>query len=164
MRMHRDAAYSEFLERRFGYHAWKTPPAGGSEIGLPLPAFAGTELPGWTLRRTARSRQPDGTPLERAIWVGAANPEQVLDVEMFERDGLCAAREYVLTLLGDMQGAAAQREPAESLGDVAFRLGNSAVVFARRNIVVRIRNAGSAIASGIEAARMLDDRLTNPAS
>jgi len=164
MLMHRDAPYSEYLERRFGFDAWKTPPAGVPETGLSLPAFAGDELPGWTLRRTARSRQPDGTPLERAIWVGAADPDQVLDIEVFERDGPCAAREFVLTLLGDMQGAAAQREPAESLGDVAFRLGRRAVVFARRNLVVRIRNAGSAIASGIEPARVLDGRLTIPAS
>jgi hypothetical protein len=100
----------------------------------------------------------------RGFWVGAANPERVLDVEIFEREGPCAAREYMLTLLGDMQGATASREPAESLGDVAFRLGDRAVVFARRNLVIRIRNAGPEIANGMEPARMLDDRLTGPES
>lgn len=157
--MQRDAPYTQYLERRFGYDAWKT--AGGAEVatGLPLPVFNGDELHGWALDRTSRSRQPDGTPLVRAFWIGAANPEQVLDVEVFERDGCCAAREYVLTLLGDMQGARASREPEESLGDVAFRLGESAVVFARRNLVVRIRNAGSAIVDGVEPARVLDEQL-----
>lgn len=161
--MQRDAPYNEYLERRYEYHAWKSA-LGDAESGLPLPTFTGGELPGWTLCRTSRSRHPDGTPLMRGFWVGAANPERVLDVEIFEREGPCAAREYVLTLLGDMQGATASREPAESLGDVAFRLGDRAVVFARRNLVIRIRNAGPEIANGMEPARMLDDRLTGPES
>lgn len=158
--MQRDAPYTEYLERRFGYNAWKSTAIGEVQTGLPLPDFCGDELRGWTLCRSARSRQPDGTQLVRGFWACAANPDQVLDVEVFERDGSCAAREYVLTLLGDMQGAEASRDPAESFGDVAFRLGNSAVVFARRNLVVRIRNAGSDIVDGSEPARMLDDRLT----
>ena len=157
--MQRDAPYTRYLEQRFGYDAWKA--TGGAEVatGLPLPDFSGDELGGWTMDRSSRSRQPDGTPLVRAIWICAADPEQVLDVEVFEREGCCAAREYVLILLGDMQGARASREPEESLGDVAFRLGESAVVFARRNLVVRIRNAGSTIVDSVQPARILDERL-----
>jgi hypothetical protein len=158
--MQRDAPYTRYLERRFGYDAWKADTGAEVATALPLPAFSGDELLGWTMNRISRTRQPDGTPLVRAFWVGVANPDAVLDVEVFEREGCCAAREYVLTLLGDMQGARASREPQESLGDVAFRLGDSAVVFARRNLVVRIRNAGAAVVDGVEPARVLDERLT----
>ena len=158
--MSREAPYTEYLERRYEYNAWKTPPGVESQAGLCLPAFCGDELPGWKLQRTARSQQPDGTPLVRGFWVADHDANRVLDVEVFDRDAARGAREYVLTLLGDMQGSAAAREPADSLGDVAFRVGDSAVVFARRNLVVRIRNAGCAVASGIPAARVLDDRLT----
>ena len=157
--MPREARYTEFLERRYQYKAWKTPPEVEALSGLRLPLFKGDELPGWNLRRASHFTQPDGTPLVRGFWVAEHDADRVLDVEVFDLDAARGAREFVLTLLGDMQGAPAAREPDETLGDVAFRLGDSAVVFARRNLVIRIRSAGCEIESGIPPARVLDDRL-----
>lgn len=159
--MQREAHYTDYLERRYEYSAWKAAADVESQTHLTMPAFRGDELPGWSLQRASKSRQLDGTPLVRGFWVADGDPERVLDVEVFDCSRACGARAFMLTLLGDMQGATASREPAESLGDVAFRLGgDKAVVFARRNVVVRIRNAGNAVASGIAPARALDNRLT----
>ena len=123
--------------------------------------FSGTELPGWTLRRGSRRTGDDGIPLVRGIWALAAGDDaRLLDVEIWLCASPTAAREYLLSVLGDMQGPVASRVDADAPGEVAFRLGgDSAIAFARGRAVVRVRNAGPKVASVAAESMQLDSWL-----
>ena len=67
------------------------------------------------------------------------------------------AKEYLLSVLGDMQGPAATRGGAGSPGDIAFRLGgDSAIAFVRGRVVVRLRNAGKPVVPLTAQAAAID--------
>jgi hypothetical protein len=163
--MHREVPYTEFLERRFDFAAWKGAPAAPERReGVAISAFTGDELPGWLLQRTTCCSHPDGPMVARGFWVGAESAATVLDVEVFECEGPRAARSWLLTLLGDMQGLTIEREEGASFGDVGFRAGGDrALVFARLNVVVRIRNTGDVVACPLDAARLVDAWLCDAA-
>lgn len=154
-----DPAYLEQLQRRHTFAEWQVPKV--SEPVQPPEGFSGRELPGWNLRRTGRPPATDGVTSIRGLWTPAkGGDEPMLDVEVW----LCAtpadARAWLLALLGDMQGPVGDRVPDGGPGEVAFRLGGgSAVLFARGQAVVRLRNAGRQVVNVGAEATAIDQWL-----
>ena len=75
--MSREAPYTEYLERRYEYNAWKTPPGVESQAGLCLPAFCGDELPGWKGDALALDESPDGQNSAMSLRYGSYGLELV---------------------------------------------------------------------------------------
>jgi hypothetical protein len=159
--MQTDARYLELLRDRYQFADWEGDTGSPQGPELRIIPFTGDELPGWTLQRGTRGTGMQNVPMVRGIWVSArGEADRALDVEVFQCSSAAAAREYLLVLLGDMQGPVAGRLPPGSLGDVGFHLGNdSAVAFVRGNLVVRIRNAGRKVGSVAAEAAAIDARI-----
>ena len=158
--MQTDPGYLAVLRERYRYAEWSEAAAANSVVQR-MESFRGTELPGWTLRRGTRTTPFGGVTLVRGIWSASAAGDQgddrALDVELLVCTNSAAARELLLSMLGDMQGPAATRLSAGSIGDVAFHLGgDSAIMFARANVVVRVRNAGRLVLSVAKEAAAMD--------
>jgi hypothetical protein len=155
-----DPAYLEYLQRQFAFAEWRVSD-GAADVAQSVEAFTGKELPGWTLRRGTRRTGEDGVPLIRGIWsLSPDNDTRLLDVEVWLCGTPAAAREYLLSVLGDMQGPVASRADGGAPGEVAFRLGgDSAMAFARGRAVVRVRNAGRQVSSVATEAAQLDSWL-----
>jgi hypothetical protein len=156
-----DSGYLEYLQKQYAFAEWRVTDSGADGV-QEIDAFTGKELPGWTLRRGSRRVGDDGVALVRGIWSRASESDaRLVDVEVWLCASPSAAREYLLGVLGDMQGPAAARVEPPALGDIAFALGGeSAVVFARGRAVVRVRNAGREVSSVAAEAKQLDGWLT----
>ncbi|MGQ0650240.1 MAG: hypothetical protein ACT4P7_22085 [Gemmatimonadaceae bacterium] len=158
-----DPGYLTVLRERYRFAEWSEP-AGDSDVVQGIESFRGNELPGWTLRRGTRTSPYEDVTLVRGIWsstrAGTKVDERALDVELFICKTPAAARELLLSVLGDMQGPPASRLPPGSIGDVAFHLGgDSAIMFARANLVARVRNAGRVVSGVMTEASVIDALL-----
>lgn len=151
-----DPSFLKLLQERYAYVEWQS--ARTETVELQLRDFTGDELPGWTLSRGS-ARGENGVRVTRGIWTNQRNAERLLDVEVITTASESAARAHLLDILGDMQGPLGTRLPPDAgIGDIAFTLGGeSAIMFARGAVVVRVRNAGRAVESVQPEAKVIDD-------
>ena len=157
-----DSAQIEVLKERYRFDEWKGDSAAAAIERTQALSLSGNEFPGWQLARQARqTADVSGVrSVIRSTWqrVGA-NQEELLGVDVAECDSPAAARETLLRVLGEFQGP--QLTPVNGIGDVAFGTpGETAIVFARGNVMATIRNAGRRVVPLGDVARTLDALLS----
>ena len=153
-----EAGLKRFLEQRYDARRWH----GRGGRGQPVISgfdFAGSELRGWTLvraRRDARARPP----VVRALWRRGESADELLALDVFECASVKAAHDQLIEALGNMESPAVKRQTEKNaVGDVAFALAGSMVLFSRGNLVVLIRNAGPKVVQVTTVAREIDALL-----
>jgi hypothetical protein len=155
-----DQQMRQFLEERSAASQWM---GGGAAGAIRNFNFTGSEISGWTLVRAQRS---EGTtpPSVLSVWRHGDATDEVISLRIVECTNAAAAREQLLEELGNFQSPVIQRlSGPNAVGDVAFGLGDTMILFVRANMVVVILNAGrkvvavTVIARGIDA--LLRDRL-----
>jgi len=150
-----DPGHKRYLQERLAADRWQG--RGGAAVIKGF-AFAGDELPGWTLLR-ARREERDGALRTRALWHRGDPAAELLSLDVWECASLAAAHDRLLEALGNTQSAAVRRQETGGVGDVGFALGDGMALFARSNMVVWIRNAGPRVVEVSPVARALDRHL-----
>jgi hypothetical protein len=153
-----DATHKRFLEKRYGASEWYGHGGRGRRVLKGL-HFEGSEIPGWTLHRVRRDVDAK-PPTIHSIWRHGESMSELLAVDVFECASVKAARDQLIEGLGNIESQAVERRAKENaVGDVAFGLGDTMMLFARVNVVVLIRNAGPTVVPVGRAARELDALL-----
>ena len=150
-----DVAQKAYLEQRHNAKAWYGR-GGRRRRSLQGFRFDGSELPGWTLQRVRLDEwaQP---PVLHSLWSRGDAMNELLAIDVFECASVRDAHEQLLEALGNIESDAIERRTGpNALGDVAFALADTLVLFARANVVVLLRNAGPTVVSVDEVARELD--------
>ena len=93
---------------------------------------------------TATGADPKGTrAASQSMWQEDAAADALLRVDLLEASSGTAARELVLELLGEFQSPEIKRVADPRAGELAFSgPGETAILFARANLVAMVRNAG----------------------
>jgi hypothetical protein len=150
-----EASQRDHLERR---HGLQGAPRRRRGAGEPRPitdfGFDGSELIGWTLYR-ARHDERTLPPSWRTLWDRGNPAAELLSIDVWKCASAAAAYDQLLEILGNVQCSPA----ATGIGDLAFSLGYSMLLFQRVNVVVFIRNAGPQIVEAEPVARALDQLL-----
>ncbi len=101
-------------------------------------------LPGYLTQRVQRS-EVFGAPANLSAWQSPAVKGRgaVVTIDSYEAVSRAAAEDILLQLLGTFQGPPLERlQGPEAPGDLAFAAGNGAVVFARGNLALALRDGG----------------------
>ena len=152
------------LKRRFNYEVWQV--KRGEDEGRPVSrvSLRGDELPGFVAHRIQRVEAAENFPAYvRSIWQQSKSEGDVLiTMDVYECASTSAAREFLLRLLGEFQSPEVERQTPGTVGDVAFVYpGDTMLLFARRNIVVWLRNAGPQVVSVLPLAQTIDRNLSS---
>jgi hypothetical protein len=150
-----DAGHRQYLEQRYAASEWRGRGAAGRRMITDFD-FSGSELSGWTLLR-ARREERAMPPALRTLWHRGDPAVELLSIDIWECVSIFAAHDQLLEVLANVQSNAVERY--EGLGDVAFRLGNTMVLFTRVNVVALIRNAGPTTVNVDPIARAIDELL-----
>ncbi len=154
--MHADQ--KRFLEERFHASEWHGRGGPGKRV-LKGFRFEGSEIRGWTLHRAQRDDRAE-PPAIRSLWRRGESDGEMLAVDVFECASVKAAHDQLLAVLANMESGAIERRTEKNAhGDVSFGLANTMLLFARANVVVLIRNAGTAVVPVDTVARELDALL-----
>jgi hypothetical protein len=167
--MQNDEGYKSHLEARYQFAAWQAPSKGVQGSSAQAPDPTSLQVPGWRLVRRSESQPQAGVAVSRSMWEGAAGSGpargvagRLLNLEIATCRTPAEARQYLLSLLGDMQGPVAIRDKDGVLGEVSFALGgDTALLFVRGSVAVRMRNGGREVVTLREAAKAIDDALTS---
>jgi len=154
-----DAALIAALKDRHRFGEWSAPdPAAGAFL-VWRHFLGGRELPGWRAHRIQRVEAPGFPPAHQSIWQRADGRGQILlAFDVYESPSAADAREFLVRLLAEFQSPLLERIPA--IGDVAFTVpGEGAILFARGNLVVALRNAGAETIALGDIARRYDENL-----
>jgi hypothetical protein len=148
----------ERLKKRYGWDEWGEAPAGREETPSLAARVDEGLLPGWRLQRTDPLSGEDLPGGIRTMWV--RDEGVALSVEIWQCASSAAARELLLQVLERFESPRVERaQGAAAVGEVAFAHGEQTLLFARKNLVVLVRNAGPRIVPALDAARTLDDGL-----
>jgi hypothetical protein len=153
-----DASHRTYLERRHDLRVRRRRGAGEPRV---ITSFGldGPELPGWMLDRARRDERND-PPSIRTLWHRGDPAAELLSIDLWECASTAAAHDQFVEILGSIQSDAIERRPDDAaIGDMAFALGDSMILFLRVNIVVFIRNAGPNIVGVDAVARTIDALL-----
>ncbi|MBI1787476.1 MAG: hypothetical protein HYR60_07990 [Acidobacteria bacterium] len=152
------AGQKRFLEEHFGASKWYGRGGRGRRV-IKNFGFDGSEIVGWTLERAQRDERA-APPAIRSLWRHAESAEEMLAVDAFECASVKAAHDQLIEALGNIESDAVERRgERNAVGDVAFGLRDTMVLFARANLVLLIRNAGRAVVRVGAIAREIDKRL-----
>lgn len=171
-----NAEFLDGLARQFAFDQWSRPQDTQEEqpfVWRFMPG--GDELPGWRMHRADREAAPSAGVVNtfdatrrapeaaatHSLWLGAGEGEgSMLRVDTLECASRQDARERLLALLGEHQGAAVFRQDRDAAGEVAFTApGGYAQLFTRGNLVVEVRNAARKLVQVAAQARELDALL-----
>jgi hypothetical protein len=152
-----DSSHRAYLETRHKRSEWHgRAPNRNMIVGL---SFTGSELPGWTLLRVRRDER-QSPPEIKTLWHHGDPALELLSISVWECVSIVAAHDHLLEVLANIESDAVERrEQDDRIGDVAFALAHTMVLFARVNVVVLIRNAGPSIVDVNPVARELDGLL-----
>jgi hypothetical protein len=151
-----DTSHRLHLETRHKRSEWhgRAAPNRHMIVGL---GFNGSEIPTWTLFRARRDERH--TPPEiKTLWHRGEPEVELLSISVWECASIVAAHDQLLEVLANIEsGVVERREEDEGVGDVAFALAHTMILFARMNVVVLIRNAGPTLVDVGPVARELDE-------
>jgi hypothetical protein len=152
-----DAIKRAHLERRHGLRV--RPRRGAAEPrSVTSFAFGGSELSGWILYRVRRDERNE-PPSIRSLWHRGDPTAELLSIDLWECASAAAAHDQLVEILGNIQSDAIERQRSDvGIGNIAFALGSSMILFQRVNIIVFIRNAGPQIV-GVDAVAHTVDAL-----
>ena len=153
------------LKQRHDFAAWSgigEPGAAPIREALPGPA----DIPGWMVVRSQRKVDLD-PPRSDTLWrpTDSTPTESVplVRVEIFELPTVEAARAHLLAVLADIQSAEFARRTDLAIGDVVFGF-DTALLFARTNVIVFIRNAERRTVVVTPIAQAIDAMLVGRSS
>ena len=151
-----DREQRRFLEKQYETANWPKP---AGRTRLRDLRFDGSEIPRWKLERFERDETVT-PPLVNSMWRRGDSLRELLSVEIWECASGQAARDQLLETLGNMESPIVKRRAGkDSLGEIAFGLGDTMVVFALANTVVLVRNAGPSAVAVTSAAREIEKQL-----
>ncbi|TMC52419.1 MAG: hypothetical protein E6J20_12205 [Chloroflexi bacterium] len=148
------------LRHRFDFDTWKTAPRAVAELSIGGLIEVGSELGRWTVRKMQPLKVPGTRAASQSMWQEDAAADALLRVDLLEASSGTAARELVLELLGEFQSPEIKRVADPRAGELAFSgPGETAILFARANLVAMVRNAGRRVVQVTEFAKTLDTLL-----
>lgn len=155
----------EYLKKHYAFDEWR----GKNTLDENLLVWrffpSENELTGWQPRRVQRVENPEverseGPTVIQSIWQSAEREtETLLRVDSFECRSREDAHDYLLQALGQFQSTLL-RQTNEIAGDVAFTFpGETAILFARANLVFLLRNGGRNVQPVTQFATQFDETL-----
>ena len=157
----------EAVKARHDFDSWYGTNALDENLFIWHYALRGDELAGWEVERIRRVELAGQVPALKSLWghEGAERNGTVLSLEVFECGSRLEAHEILLGLLGQFESTLVTRETEGPVGDVCFSMpSETAVLFARANLVALVRNAGPDVVAVGDPARSLDaDLVRRPA-
>ena len=152
-----EIAFRDQLKQRHDFASWKGITTLGGDLHITRFSFSGREFPEWRLLRSVQSESTAGQ-LHQSMWKRAE--DELLSVNVLECASLAAAHEAIIDFLGEFESPVIARQTGNTPGDVAFAMpGETAVLFARANLVVLMRNAGPKTMALGTLARHFDDAI-----
>jgi hypothetical protein len=152
----------EELKRHVHQESWRG--TNKLEEGLFVQGFVPPPglLEGWIPARTRVIEQPGWPRLARSMWQASGGGDRLLRVDVHECDSREEAHDFLVYLLGNLQGPRPERDEGSPVGDVAFMLprGRSAL-FARANLVIAVLNAGPEVVPVIKPAEQVDAEISS---
>jgi hypothetical protein len=152
-----DAALRDFLKQRHAFDTWSK--EGASAVDFPRLELVldGSELEGWQLHRSQRSKAAE-TVVIQSLWT--RSEDELLAVDIQACTSRAAAHDALLEWLGEFQSPLIARQSPAPAGDVAFAMpGNTAILFARGNLAVQVRNAGPRVQALAQLAATFEQAL-----
>lgn len=160
-----DEGQVDYLRERYDYGTWERGIESETEPLIDQFDLGREELPGWEMIRSDKVPVEGARSAVQSLWRSAEQEGVLLRVDVVETPDATAARELTLRLLGEFQSPEVGRRTEAVIGHVAFELpGRTAILFARSNVVVMVRNAGSEVIAVDDAARRLDEILKSRSS
>lgn len=146
------------LKERHLFDEWRVRRAPGESLFVWKYVLGEKQLPGWRPERIQplrTNRAPSGF---QSLWQRTDGRGRVLlGLDIFECGSAIAAHEYLVWLLGEFQSPLIERRDDLGIGSVSFTVpGETAIVFARANLVAMMRNAGPELVPLAEIARRFD--------
>jgi hypothetical protein len=158
-----NARLTEMLKEKHQYEDWRGQTSLAEGLLLWRYFLIGDELAGLELVNSQRVEPPGWPTSIQSIWrAPTEHAGALVRLDLFECGSLEVAHEFVIRFLAEFQSPLIGREPEAPVGDVTFAGPDDAViVFARGNMVVGLRNAGSEIVTVRPLAAALDAELSN---
>jgi hypothetical protein len=160
-----DESQASHVRAQFAYESWAEPTreeAGAPTVAIPT---GGDVLRDWEVVATYGLPVEGARSATQAVLRRPRNDATMLRVDLIEMPTPQEARAMLLQLLGEFESPLLRRRPDQRVGDVAFEMpGQTTVLFARRNVVVMVRNAGPEPVPVLDAASEVDARLQPAAS
>ncbi len=151
-----DEQKRKFLEQRFAVSEWRGQSSRGMLRNISL---NGSEIPAWVLVKVQRDDVAT-PPVIRSFWRHGDAGDEILSVRIVECASAAAAHDQLIEELGSFESPAIERRTgANAVGDVAFGLGDTMILFARANIVVTITNAGPRVVPVVAVAQEIDSGI-----
>jgi hypothetical protein len=152
------------LKQRYNYEAWRDRNTLGENLLIWKNSLDGIEFPGWKLIRMQEIQTPGWPPAIQSVWRSTESETNALMiVSIYETSSRNEAHEFLMQLLGEFQSPEVTRLEEGKIGDVAFAPpGDTAILFARANVVALMQNGGSRIVPLTELAIWLDKILSGP--
>jgi len=145
------------VRQRFDFTAWRGINRLDRDLSLRSLALPKDLIAGLDPARIREIDPGDGTRLLRASWPVPGREGALLVMDIRECDSREVAHEVLLELLANMQAPDVERFEDGAPGDVAFtRDASAAVVFARGNLALSIRNGGETVVPVEQVARDVD--------
>lgn len=152
-----DKTFRDILKQRHDFASWKNTTTLSKDLQLKHFSFTGREFPEWRLLRADR-RENETRIFHQSIW--KRSEDELLSVNVLECGSRADAHEAIIDFLGEFESPLIARQTVRGTGDVAFAMPEeTAVLFARANLVVLMRNAGPKIMELGTLARDFDDSL-----
>ena len=146
------------LKQRYDFDAWKGINRLDRELSVRKLALPKGPIAGLDPARVREIDPGDGSRLLRTSWLAAGKEGALLVMDIRECESREAAHGVLLELLGNMQAPDVKRLEDSDIGDVAFaRDPANAVIFARGNVALSIRNGGETLVPVGELAAAIDN-------
>lgn len=155
----------KFLKKQFDFDKWSGMSRLEKDFTVRNIVFSVDLISGLKLERVREIDPGDKTRLLRMSWTATGKTKGLLMIDVRECDTREAAHKVLLELLGNMQAPDVRMLDRCSFGDVSFgRKKSTAVIFARANIAVSIKNGGEAVLSVTKAAQAIDRAIMEQAN
>ncbi len=149
------------LKRRHSFASWRSRNKLSESLLVWRFFLSPDTFAGWRLQRSQPVATPGWPPAIHSYWIPErAGSEALLNADIFECSSRESAHEFLMTVLGDFQSPLVEGPVESAVGDVAFTgPGKSMFLFARANLVVRLRNGGREVVPVDDLSGRLDQEL-----
>jgi hypothetical protein len=153
-------ALIELLKQRHDFTNWS---GTGQSAAAPIRdvQLGPADVGGWTVVRSQRKAGMEPPRSDSFLRPADSKPTErgpLVRVEIFELPTVEAARAHLLAMLAEFQSAEFGRRTDLALGDVVFGF-DTALLFARANLVVLVRNAERHTVVVVPVAQAVDAAL-----